>query len=66
MPAEAGHPDLRGKVVLVTGAGSGIGGRWPYAASKAAVLHLTRNLAVEYGEQGSAPTRSAPAGPARR
>lgn len=29
-----------------------LGGRSPYAASKAAVLHLTRNLAVEYGEHG--------------
>ncbi|MGQ0576889.1 MAG: SDR family NAD(P)-dependent oxidoreductase [Pseudonocardia sp.] len=29
-----------------------LGGRSPYSSSKAAVLHLTRNLAVEYGEQG--------------
>lgn len=29
-----------------------LGGRSPYAASKAAVLHFTRNLAVEYGDQG--------------
>lgn len=29
-----------------------LGGRSPYTASKAAVLHLTRNLAVEYGADG--------------
>lgn len=29
-----------------------LGGRSPYTASKAAVLHFTRNLAVEYGGQG--------------
>lgn len=29
-----------------------LAGRSPYTASKAAVLHLTRNLAVEYGEHG--------------
>ncbi len=29
-----------------------LGGRSPYTASKAAVLHFTRNLAVEYGANG--------------
>jgi NAD(P)-dependent dehydrogenase (short-subunit alcohol dehydrogenase family) len=42
--------------VIVTGSVAGIGtgslgetGAWSYAASKAAVLHLARNLAVELG-----------------
>jgi NAD(P)-dependent dehydrogenase (short-subunit alcohol dehydrogenase family) len=42
--------------VIVTGSVAGIGvgsigetGTWSYAASKAAVLHLARNLAVELG-----------------
>ena len=43
-----------------------LGGRSPYAASKAAVLHFTRNLAVEYGEHGIRANALCPAGPARR
>lgn len=44
-----------GKVVIVTGAVSGLGGDWAmaaYDASKGAIVNLTRAMALDHGRDG--------------